>query len=84
MAFQMCVWAELRRISYGETRSYKEVAERLGNPKAVRAVARACATNQVALVTPCHRVVQANGNLSGYRCDVERKEKLLAQEKRLR
>ena len=83
-AFQLCVWAELRRIPYGETRSYKEVAECIGQPKAVRAVARACATNPVALVTPCHRVVQANGNVSGYRWGVERKEKLLEQEKKLR
>jgi AraC family transcriptional regulator of adaptative response/methylated-DNA-[protein]-cysteine methyltransferase len=83
-AFQLCVWAELRRIPYGETRSYKEVAEMLGNAKASRAVARACATNPVALLTPCHRVVQANGNSSGYRWGVERKEKLLAQEQKLR
>jgi AraC family transcriptional regulator of adaptative response/methylated-DNA-[protein]-cysteine methyltransferase len=83
-AFQLCVWAELRRIPYGETRSYKEIAETMGNAKASRAVARACATNPVALLTPCHRVVQANGNLSGYRWGVERKEKLLAQEQERR
>lgn len=83
-AFQLCVWAELRRIPYGETRSYKEVAETLGNAKASRAVARACATNPVALVTPCHRVVQASGKPSGYRWGAERKEKLIAQEQKLR
>ncbi len=83
-AFQLCVWAELRRIPYGETRSYKEIAATLGNAKASRAVARACATNPVALLTPCHRVVQANGNLSGYRWGIARKEKLLAQEQKLR
>lgn len=82
-AFQLCVWAELRRIPYGETRSYKEVAEATGNAKAVRAVARACATNPVALLTPCHRVVGAGGKLSGYRWGVGRKEKLLAREKKL-
>lgn len=79
-AFQLQVWAELRRIPYGETRSYKEIAERLGNAKAVRAVARACATNPVALVNPCHRVIGANGNLSGYRWGVDRKKMLLDRE----
>ncbi len=83
-AFQLSVWAELRQIPYGETRSYKQVAETMGNTKAVRAVARACATNPVALLTPCHRVVQANGKSSGYRWGVERKEKLLAREQRLK
>jgi AraC family transcriptional regulator of adaptative response/methylated-DNA-[protein]-cysteine methyltransferase len=80
-AFQLQVWAELRRIPYGETRSYREVAERLGNVKAVRAVARACATNPVALVNPCHRVVGADGKLSGYRWGVERKKTLLERER---
>jgi AraC family transcriptional regulator of adaptative response/methylated-DNA-[protein]-cysteine methyltransferase len=79
-AFQLQVWTELRRIPYGETRSYKEIAERIGNVKAVRAVARACATNPVALVNPCHRVVGANGKLSGYRWGVERKKMLLDKE----
>ena len=79
-AFQMQVWAQLRRIPYGETRSYKQVAEALGNPKAVRAVARACATNPVALVNPCHRVIGADGNLSGYRWGVNRKKQLLERE----
>ncbi len=79
-AFQLQVWTELRRIPYGETRSYKEIAERIGNAKAVRAVARACATNPVALVNPCHRVVGANGNLSGYRWGIDRKKILLDKE----
>lgn len=80
-AFQLQVWTELRRIPYGETRSYKEIAERIGNAKAVRAVARACATNPVALVNPCHRVVGANGKLSGYRWGVGRKKMLLDRER---
>jgi AraC family transcriptional regulator of adaptative response/methylated-DNA-[protein]-cysteine methyltransferase len=80
-AFQLSVWEELRRIPYGSTRSYREVAEGLGQPKAVRAVARACAANPVALVTPCHRVVREDGSLSGYRWGAERKAKLLARER---
>lgn len=80
-AFQMRVWEALRRIPRGETRSYAELARSLGNPKAVRAVARACATNPVAVVVPCHRVIGSNGKLTGYRWGVERKEKLLALEK---
>lgn len=79
-AFQMRVWSELRKIPYGETRSYGQIAEKLGNPKAVRAVARACATNPVALVNPCHRVIAADGKLSGYRWGVERKKQLLENE----
>lgn len=79
-AFQMRVWAELRKIPYGETRSYAQVAAYVGNPKAVRAVARACATNPVAIVNPCHRVIGADGKLSGYRWGIERKARLLAQE----
>ncbi|MGB7070855.1 MAG: bifunctional DNA-binding transcriptional regulator/O6-methylguanine-DNA methyltransferase Ada [Pyrinomonadaceae bacterium] len=80
-AFQMRVWSELRKIPFGETRSYREIAQRLGNPNAVRAVARACATNPVAVVTPCHRVIASNGNLSGYRWGIERKSVLLNAEK---
>lgn len=80
-AFQMRVWSELRKIPYGETRSYGQIAEKLGNPKSVRAVARACATNPVALVTPCHRVIAADGKLRGYRWGIDRKKQLLAQEK---
>ncbi len=81
-AFQLRVWEELRRIPYGATRSYAEVAASLGQPTATRAVARACATNPVALVTPCHRVVRSDGGLSGYRWGVERKQALLDREKR--
>jgi len=78
--FQRRVWEELRRIPYGSTRSYGDIARSIGQPTAVRAVARACATNPVALVTPCHRVVRQNGDLGGYRWGMERKRKLLAQE----
>ena len=80
-AFQMRVWSELRKIPYGETRSYKEVAEKIGDPNAVRAVARACATNPVAIVTPCHRVVASDGKLAGYRWGIERKKQILETEK---
>jgi AraC family transcriptional regulator of adaptative response/methylated-DNA-[protein]-cysteine methyltransferase len=79
-AFQMQVWDLLRQIPYGETRSYSEIAEQLGDKKKVRAVAQACARNRVALVIPCHRVIAGNGKLSGYRWGIERKEKLLAAE----
>jgi AraC family transcriptional regulator of adaptative response/methylated-DNA-[protein]-cysteine methyltransferase len=78
----MRVWEILRQIPYGETLSYSDVAEKLGNPNAVRAVATACASNRVALVIPCHRVVGKNGALSGYRWGVERKKELLKREKR--
>lgn len=80
-AFQHRVWEELRRIPYGETRSYGDIAKALDQPTATRAVARACATNPAALVTPCHRVVREDGSPSGYRWGVERKKKLLDQEK---
>ena len=80
-AFQLRVWSELRKIPRGETRSYKQIAENLGNPKSIRAVARACATNPVAIVNPCHRVIATNGDLSGYAWGIERKKKLLEQEK---
>lgn len=80
-AFQLRVWEALRGIPYGETRSYRQVAESLGAPDASRAVARACASNRVALVIPCHRVVREGGDLSGYRWGVERKSALLRQEK---
>lgn len=80
-AFQMRVWELLRKIPYGETVSYQEIAEKLGNKNAVRAVATACASNRVALIIPCHRVVRTNGELSGYRWGVERKKKILEKEK---
>ena len=79
-AFQRLVWEELRRIPYGETRSYGEIAEAVGAPRAVRAVGRACATNPVALVIPCHRVVREDGSLSGYRWGLARKQALLERE----
>lgn len=80
-AFQMQVWEALRKIPYGETLSYKEVAENIGNTKAVRAVASACAKNRVALVIPCHRVIGSTGKMSGYRWGIERKKQLLEKEK---
>jgi len=79
-AFQWQVWEELRRIPRGATRSYQEVAEAIGKPKAIRAVARACAGNHVALVIPCHRVIRENKSLGGYRWGLDRKRKLLEQE----
>lgn len=83
-AFQWRVWQELRAIPYGTTRSYSEVARAMGHPKAVRAVAHACATNPVAIVVPCHRVIREDGSLGGYGWGLERKEKLLAQERQTR
>lgn len=80
-AFQRQVWAHLIAIPPGETRTYTEVAEALGKPNAVRAVARACATNPVSLVVPCHRVFRIDGSLAGYRWGIERKAKLLRHEK---
>ncbi len=80
-AFQQKVWEALRQIPYGETRSYADIAKKLNQPTASRAVARACAANPVAVVTPCHRVVRENGELSGYRWGIERKKKLLETEK---
>ena len=74
------VWEELRRIPYGTTRTYSEVARAIGRPKAIRAVARACATNPVSVVVPCHRVVREDGNLAGYRWGLERKRALLEHE----
>jgi AraC family transcriptional regulator of adaptative response/methylated-DNA-[protein]-cysteine methyltransferase len=80
-AFQRRVWQELCAIPYGQTRTYREVAERLGQPTAARAVARACATNPVAVAVPCHRVVRGDGGLGGYRWGIERKRKMLQREK---
>jgi AraC family transcriptional regulator of adaptative response/methylated-DNA-[protein]-cysteine methyltransferase len=83
-AFQLRVWQALRQIPRGETRSYSQLARELGNPKATRAVARACAMNRVAVVVPCHRVVGVSGALTGYRWGVERKRILLEAEGRNR
>jgi AraC family transcriptional regulator of adaptative response/methylated-DNA-[protein]-cysteine methyltransferase len=80
-AFQAKVWNALRQIPSGETRSYSEIAQAVGNRSATRAVARACATNPVAVVIPCHRVVREDGDLSGYRWGVRRKEELLKHER---
>lgn len=79
-AFQRRVWQELQRIPRGSTRTYSQVAKALGKPKAVRAVARACATNPVSIVVPCHRVIRGDGSLAGYRWGLSRKQQLLAQE----
>jgi AraC family transcriptional regulator of adaptative response/methylated-DNA-[protein]-cysteine methyltransferase len=80
-AFQRRVWEYLRTIPLGESQSYSEVARNIGDPNATRAVARACATNPVAVAIPCHRVVRNTGELGGYRWGMERKKKLLALEK---
>ena len=83
-AFQWQVWQALRAIPYGQTRTYAEIAAAIGRPRASRAVARACATNPVALAIPCHRVVASTGAVSGYRWGVTRKQALLSSERRSR
>jgi AraC family transcriptional regulator of adaptative response/methylated-DNA-[protein]-cysteine methyltransferase len=80
-AFQRRVWAYLQSIPFGETKSYSEVAKAIGSPRACRAVARACATNPVAVAIPCHRVVREDGSMGGYRWGVERKKTLLQMER---
>jgi len=79
-AFQRRVWTYLQSIPFGATRSYSQVAKAIGRPRAVRAVARACATNPVAVAIPCHRIVRQDGSVSGYRWGIERKQALLAME----
>jgi len=79
-AFQWRVWKALQEIPFGATRSYTEVAESIGRPSAARAVARACASNRVAVVIPCHRVVRGDGELGGYRWGIERKDRILGRE----
>jgi AraC family transcriptional regulator of adaptative response/methylated-DNA-[protein]-cysteine methyltransferase len=79
-AFQRKVWTHLQSIPFGATRSYSEVAKAIRRPTAARAVARACATNRIAVAIPCHRVVRENGDMGGYRWGVERKKALLAME----
>jgi AraC family transcriptional regulator, regulatory protein of adaptative response / methylated-DNA-[protein]-cysteine methyltransferase len=81
-AFQRRVWEALRSIPLGATRTYSEVARSIGQPSAIRAVARACATNPAAIVVPCHRVVRTDGTLGGYRWGLERKQSLLERERR--
>jgi len=80
-AFQRRVWQELQKIPRGTTRTYSQVARAVGKSSAVRAVARACATNPVSIVVPCHRVVRADGSLAGYRWGLGRKEQLLRRER---
>ncbi len=80
-AFQRRVWTYLQSIPFGETKSYSEVAKAIGNPRACRAVARACATNPVAVAIPCHRVVREDGSMGGYRWGLERKKALLQMER---
>jgi AraC family transcriptional regulator of adaptative response/methylated-DNA-[protein]-cysteine methyltransferase len=79
-AFQQRVWQALREIPLGKTVTYTEIANRIGAPKSVRAVANACGSNKIAVAIPCHRVVRRDGNLSGYRWGVERKRALLDKE----
>lgn len=79
-AFQQQVWNALRRIPAGQTRTYGQIAEQIGKPSAARAVGRACATNHVPVIIPCHRAIGSNGKLTGFRWGLSRKEKLLAQE----
>jgi AraC family transcriptional regulator of adaptative response/methylated-DNA-[protein]-cysteine methyltransferase len=78
--FQHQVWEALRAIPVGATASYAEIADRIGNPKAVRAVARACGANPIAVAVPCHRVVRTDGSLSGYHWGLARKRALLDRE----
>ena len=82
-AFQLRVWKALQQIPPGQTASYKDVARKVGSPRAVRAVAQACASNALAVLVPCHRVVRSDGSPGGYRWGVARKEQLLRAETRL-
>jgi len=81
--FQMKVWGALQAIPYGSTRSYSDVAESIGRPRAVRAVANACGDNPVPLIIPCHRVIRSDGSLGGYGLGIHRKRLLLAREKQI-
>jgi AraC family transcriptional regulator of adaptative response/methylated-DNA-[protein]-cysteine methyltransferase len=82
-AFQFSVWEQLRAIPAGETRSYSEIARRIGRPRAIRAVGTANGANLVSIIIPCHRALRASGHLGGYRWGLERKRKLLEMEARL-
>lgn len=81
--FQESVWKELQNIPYGETRSYEDIAVRIGNPKAVRAVGQANNKNPILLMIPCHRVIHKNGDISGFACGIETKKYLLELEGRV-
>lgn len=81
-SFQKSVWLALQKIPYGQTTDYTQIAQRIGKPKSVRAVAAACGANPVSVLIPCHRVLRKDGSLSGYRWGVERKQKLLERESR--
>jgi AraC family transcriptional regulator of adaptative response/methylated-DNA-[protein]-cysteine methyltransferase len=81
-AFQRRVWEALREIPVGSTASYADIANRIGSPRSVRAVAQACGANALAMAIPCHRVVRSDGSLSGYRWGIERKRMLLDREAR--
>ena len=80
-AFQRRVYEELKQIPAGETRTYSEIAKKVGGESGRRAVARACGTNSVAVFIPCHRVVRSDGGMGGYRWGVDRKQDLLARER---
>lgn len=75
--FQRKVWTKLTEISYGETKSYKQIAELIGNQNAQRAIGNACNKNPILIIIPCHRVLSMNGNLTGFACGIDIKEKLL-------
>ncbi len=77
---QQRVWRELRKIPYGRTKTYTQIARAIGRPAAIRAVARACATNPVSIIVPCHRVIRVDGNLAGYRWGLNRKQAILRRE----
>ena len=83
--FQKMVWTELKKIPFGETRTYKEIAIAIGKPKAARAVANACGKNPYPIIIPCHRVVRSDGSIGGFTGDggVEKKRQLLRQENHL-
>jgi AraC family transcriptional regulator of adaptative response/methylated-DNA-[protein]-cysteine methyltransferase len=83
-AFQLAVWEQLRTIPAGETRSYSEIARRIGRPRAIRAVGAANGANPVSILIPCHRAIRASGHLGGYRWGLEKKRKLLEMEARRR
>ena len=80
-AFQKQVWQALQNIPYGETRTYQEIANDIGKPKATRAIGNACGANPIALIIPCHRVVCSDGSLGGYHWGIKRKQKLIDREK---